>query len=253
MLSNSPFLSKSKLQHERKRGAKVTSTNFPALDADSLGQVVATLTLPRLSKYLLVTENDAEQALRLYVLNTKVSAAMMTDLHYVEVVLRNKLDRELAIKFGPEWFKDSRFLALVDGRSRAILSKAQKDAAKPWPKDEALPPGKVIAELTLGFWLQLTDSKLEHTLWVPCLHKAFAPRKAPKRAAFNQQVEKLRQIRNRVAHHEPIFHLDLLEAHRRILEVGTLLCPATANMMEKTSTVCREVMRLTQYSLRRGF
>lgn len=222
------------------------------MDANRLSQVVATLTQPRLSKYLRVTGNDVQQALRLYVLNTKVSAAVMTDLHYIEIALRNKFDRELESSFGPEWFKSARFLALVDGRSQAILLKAQKDAAKHWPKGKAVPPGKVIAELTFGFWLQLTDSKLEHKLWVPCLHKAFLPRKAPKRAAFNQQLEKLRQLRNRVAHHEPIFHLDLLQAYSRILQVGTLLCPNTANVMDKTSTVYREVMGLTKYCRQRG-
>lgn len=230
----------------------MTSTKLPDLDVPSLSHVVATLTRPRLSKYLRVTRNNAQQALRLYVLNTKVSAAVMIDLHYIEVALRNKFDRELAVKFGNEWFKDAGFLALVDGRSHAILLKAQKDAAKHWPKGKALLSGKVIAELTFGFWLQLTDSKLEHKLWVPCLHKAFAPRKAPKRAIFNQQLEKLRQLRNRVAHHEPIFHLDLLDAHHRIFEVGQLLCPTTARVMDQTSTVQRHVMGLNKYCKQRG-
>jgi hypothetical protein len=185
----------------------VTITKIPTLDASSLTQIVATLTHPRLSKYLRVTGNKVQQALRLYVINAKVSAAVMTDLHYIEVALRNKFDRELKAKFGSEWFKDAGFLSLVDGRSHAILLKAQKNAVKHLPKGKALPPGKVIAELTFGFWLQLTDAKLEHKLWVPYLHKAFAPRKAPKRAVLNQKLEKLRQLRNRVAHHEPIFTL----------------------------------------------
>jgi hypothetical protein len=219
---------------------------LPDMDANSINQVVATLTRPRLSRYLYVTRNT-RQALRLYVLNAKVSAAMMTDLHYIEVAMRNKFDRELAVKFGHEWFRDASFLALMGKRSRDILLKAQKDAAKCWPKERTLPPSKVIAELTFGFWLQLTDSKLEHKLWVPCLHKAFVPRKAPKRATFNQQLEKLRQLRNRVAHHEPIFHLDLLDAYYRICEVGQLLCPATARVMERTSAVPRQVMGLTKY------
>lgn len=230
----------------------MTSMKFPALDACSLSHMAGTLTRPRLSKYLHASKNNLQQALRLYVFNTKISAAVMTDLHYIEVGLRNKFDQALEAKFGSEWFKEVSFLALVNGRCHAILLKAQKDAGRHWAKNQALPPGKVIAELTFGFWLQLTDSKLEHKLWVPCLHKAFAPRKAPKRATFNQQLEKLRQLRNRVAHHEPIFHLDLLDAHKRIFEVGNLLCPTTANVMRKTSTVRREVMSLTKYCQRRG-
>jgi hypothetical protein len=230
----------------------VTSAKLPKLETDGLNHVADTLTRQRLSKYLSATRNNIQQALRLYVLNAKVSAAVMTDLHYIEVAMRNKFAHELTARFGVEWFKNAGFLALVDKRSQDILLKAQKDAAKHWAKGMTLPPGKVIAELTFGFWLQLTDSKLEHKLWVPCLYKAFAPRKAPKRAVFNQQLEKLRQLRNRVAHHEPVFHLDLLDASRRIFEIGRLLCPATAQVMDQTSVVRRQVMGLIKYRQKRG-
>lgn len=230
----------------------MSKSTLPANDAASLSQLEETLTRPRLSKYLKATRYNLQQALRLYIQNTQVSAAMMADLHYIEVALRNKLDRELAARFGPEWFKDATFLNLVDGRSQAILLKAEKSASKHWPKGAALPPGKVIAELTFGFWLELTDRRLEHKLWVPVLHKAFAPRKAPKRSVFNQQLEKLRQLRNRVAHHEPIFHLDLQDAQKRIYDVCALLCPVTARVMDKNSTVRREVMALSKFCKRRG-
>ena len=115
-----------------------------------------------------------------------------------------------------------------------------------------MPTGKVIAELMFGFWLNLTDRRVEHTLWVPFLHKAFLPRTPPRRAAFNNLLEKLRQLRNRVAHHEPIFHMDLVEAHRILREVAGLLCPATALVMNETSTVQREVMAMSRYRIRRG-
>lgn len=224
-----------------------------ALDANALDRIVETLTPPRLSKYLAVTQRQPGHALRLYILNTKVSAAMMVDLHYVEIALRNRFARELAARFGNEWFMAPAFLALLDKRSQDILFRARKDAGKHTPAGQAPPTGKVIAELTFGFWLQLTDSRLEHSLWVPCLHKAFAPRKAPKRSTFNQQLEKLRQLRNRIAHHEPIFHLDLGDARRRIVDVAALLCPTTAAVMANASSVRRTAMGLTRYRRRRGF
>ena len=230
----------------------MSNSVLPTLDSSQLQQLVATLTQPRLSKYLRASRNNDHQALRLYVLNTKVSAAFLADLHYVEIALRNKFDGELCAGFGPEWFKDQTFLALVDRRSQGILLKAQSDAAKHWPRGRPVPPGKVIAELSFGFWHNLTDSRLEHPLWVPYLHKAFRPRKAPKRATFNQQLEKLRQLRNRIAHHEPIFHLDLMAIHQTLRQVAQALCPATAAVMLKTSTVRREVMGVGSYCKRRG-
>ena len=230
----------------------MAKTTLPLLDRSNLQQIVITLTKPRLHKYLQATGHHMQQALRLYILNAKVSAAFMTDLHYIEIALRNKFDQELTPKFGAEWFRNPDFLSLLTPHSQNILIKAQKDAARHWPKGVPLPPGKVIAELTFGFWLQLTDARLEHPLWVPVLHKAFLPRKAPKRASFNLQLEKLRQLRNRTAHHEPIFHLDLIDTHRHALEVANLLCPTTAQVMRKTSVVQRSIMQLLKYRRRRS-
>jgi hypothetical protein len=218
----------------------------------NLDYVASTLTRYRLNKYLSITNNNVRQALRLYILNAKVSAAVMTDLHYVEIALRNKFERELNIKYGNDWFKNKDFLRLINEHNRGVLLKAQKNAAKHWPSGQVLPPGKVVAELTFGFWSQLADRKLEHSLWVSCLSKSFTWSKAPKRSTFSLQLEKLRKIRNRVAHHEPIFHLDLMDTSRRIFEVGRVLCPMTAKVMNQTSTVQRQIMSLTKYRRRRG-
>lgn len=222
-----------------------TELSLPELDSEQLHHVIDTLTKPRLSKYLRAMNSQEQQALRLYVLNTKVSAAFLADLHYVEIALRNKFDLELTAGFGAHWFTAAPFLALIDQRSQGILQKAQKDAAKHWPKTLAVPPGKVIAELSFGFWHNLTDSRLEHTLWVPYLHKAFRSRTAPKRAVFNQKLEKIRQLRNRVAHHEPIFHLNLLRVHEILSEVMEMLCPPTKLIMITTSTVRQEVLAIS--------
>jgi hypothetical protein len=230
----------------------VTHQKLPILDANRRAKVIATLTPQRLGKYLQTAHKNEQQALRLYVLNAKVGAALMTDLHYIEVALRNKFAHELAGKFGHEWYDDATFLVLLSGLGRDILQKAKKSALKHHPRATPLPPGKVIAELTFGFWHQLTDRKLEHSLWVPCLHKAFLPRKAPRRSDFNGHLEKLRQLRNRIAHHEPIFHMDLLDAQQRILSVGNLLSPETTLLMQRTSTVRREVMGVTSFRKRRG-
>jgi hypothetical protein len=58
---------------------------FPAIDANSLSDMAATLTRPRLSKYLHASKNNLQQALRLYVFNTKISAAVMTELHIMNL------------------------------------------------------------------------------------------------------------------------------------------------------------------------
>ncbi len=231
----------------------MSRTKLPLLDTTRCQRIVETLTRPRLEKYLRATKGNEQQALRLYVLNAKVSAAFLTDIHYIEVALRNKFDAELTVGFGSsKWFTVSDFVRLLDPRGQDILKKAQRDAAKGYPKSQPVPTGKVIAELMFGFWLNLTDRRVEHDLWVPFLHKAFLPRTPPRRSVFNNSLEKLRQLRNRVAHHEPIFHMDLVDANKTMRDVADLLCPTTALVMTRTSTVKREVMALSKYRSRQG-
>ncbi len=223
------------------------SATLQAMNANARQEVIDTLTAPRLSKYMQAAGQNMEHALHLYILNAKVSAALMVDLHFFEVALRNKFDRELSARHGSTWFTSPTFLGLAEQRMQDHLQKAIRDASRRVPSGQQLPPGKVIAELTFGFWLQLTDRKFEHDLWTPALHKAFAPRKAPKRGVFNQLLEQLRQLRNRVAHHEPIFHLNVGAAHQNIRTACALLCPSTADLMDGTSTFQHEVAVLSTF------
>lgn len=216
-------------------------------------QMIATLTPQRLSKYLASANGHQSQALRLYILNAKVSAAFLTDVHYVEVALRNKFDVELARGFNTQdWFVPGAFTVLLDQRGNYILSKAQGTAAKGRTRHTPAPTGKVIAELTFGFWVALTNPKYEHTLWTPYLHKIFSPNPAPRRAAFNAALGKIQTLRNRIAHHEPIFHMNLIAEHRNLCEVARLLCPTTAIVLENTSSVKREIMAMSRYRSYQG-
>jgi hypothetical protein len=215
---------------------------LPTFGTLDLNQVVTTLTEVRLSKYLKVANDRPEVAMQLYVMNSAVSAAFLVDIHYVEVMLRNKFASQLTEKFGLEWFKNPEFLKLINQRSKNILEKAQRSAQKHWVMGAPLPTGKVIAELAFGFWCGLTDRSLEHTLWVSCLHKTFFPQKTPKRSVFNLALEQLRQLRNRIAHHEPIFHRNLNNDHDGLFKIGRLLCTDTANFVEQNSTV-RQTLR----------
>jgi hypothetical protein len=63
--------------------------------------------------------------------------------------------------------------------------------------------GKVMAELTFGFWTDLTGHRNNWNFWVPHLHKSF-PNAKVRRAIVHARLEDIRHLRNRIAHHEPI-------------------------------------------------
>lgn len=63
--------------------------------------------------------------------------------------------------------------------------------------------GKIIAELTFAFWKRLYSAEYEHQLWRTTLKRTF-PNKTLKRAHVSAQLEIVYQMRNRLAHHEPV-------------------------------------------------
>src|SRR5699024_7998637 len=85
----------------------------------------------------------------------------------------------------------------INARPRAVLERAIREAGGP----NAL-PGKVIAQLTFGFWRYLTSAAHEVTLWRPALHHAFPTGTA--RPDVDARLGRLHSLRNRVAHHEPL-------------------------------------------------
>ena len=77
----------------------------------------------------------------------------------------------------------------------------------------------------------------ERTLWRPALRRAFPHRAKLTRMAAHQALDPLRNLRNRIAHHEPIFARRLDEDHARILEVAGWISPGARAWIEHRSRV----------------
>lgn len=60
----------------------------------------------RVATYVSRAGGDREKAVRLYSWNTAVSAAFYGPLQGLEIALRNGMNRELAARYGPEWYDD---------------------------------------------------------------------------------------------------------------------------------------------------
>lgn len=85
----------------------------------------------------------------------------------------------------------------------------------------------VIAGVTFGFWRGFHHNRYER-LWRAIIHDAYpsVPSAQARRSVLNTRIERFRLLRNRVAHHEPIFHwMDLGLQHRTIRETLLWLSP----------------------------
>lgn len=196
------------------------------------------LSAPRFAVYTAAADDDRSRALALYDWNARAAAAFHHDLGHLEVGLRNAYDRALCSRdrqTAPHWVYDrERHFPVVlrnrrvrgrpgtydaNARTREKIEYAVREAGRNGGTHRPA-PGKVIVELNFGFWRYLTASRFDH-LWRTHLHQAFV--RGTRRAAVDARVDRLHDLRNRVAHSEPLVERPLSLLHDDLLVVARLL------------------------------
>ncbi len=194
---------------------------------ESLIAVAGQLSLPRLSPYLLACAGDLEGALRLYSWNLRVSAAFFMDVSTLEVALRNTIDRQLRSTYHREdsdqpWYQQVHF----GSEGAAQVERAQSQALR---RGRSLATqNDVIAQLTFGFWKSLLSKRYQAHLW-PILRPAFLAngQPPPRREYVYSIVDQMSFLRNRIAHHEPIFSRDMAHQHELLIQCVGMMCQDT--------------------------
>ena len=179
----------------------------------------------RFATYLRHSGGDEELAWRLYEWNLEVSAALMTPLNMLEVTLRNRLYEAGARPYGSNWLTTSTHFRAAE---RAIVAGASDYLTR---RNTPVNPGAVIAELPLGFWVGLLANHYDQTLWRQGLHRAFAS--GTNRRELHPQLDRLRTLRNRIAHHEHLLNRDVEADLTRIDTVLEQLDPDVATWVRQ--------------------
>lgn len=175
----------------------------------------------RFLKYLNQCRGDQAQALRLYSWNVEASAAFLGAFAALEVGLRNALHRELSTQAStPSWWAKLEFT----GGDERLIDEAIEDLKQ--RKRDAWTPGHVVAELSFGFWMGLLGNRYHQRFWEAGLKRAFPHYPTTKRRDYlHASFERLRLLRNRAAHHEPIHARDLLVDHALMCELAGYIDP----------------------------
>ena len=145
---------------------------------------------------------DEKRAIDHYRSNIELAESFYPCLSVFEVTLRNALSRELETMAGREdWYSIFPTTPGLVNLNRYI-TQAQKQIIN---RKENVTPAKVIAELTLGFWVSLLNSEYERLLWKH-LRRAFPymPKHLRQRKNVSAPLNSFRTFRNRVFHHESI-------------------------------------------------
>lgn len=160
--------------------------------------------------------------------NTSISEAFYPSLQYLEVGLRNSIDRAASLRFRDSyWFKRN-FLC---GRCREDVNNAEK-YLEGQGKDSS-DSGALISELKFGFWTRLFSRNYESSLWNNTVFtRAAFPymnRRIWGRGRLSERFHKIRLFRNRIFHHEQILKYNLRSHHTKILETIGWIDPTLLN------------------------
>ena len=186
-----------------------------------VSQFVSDLYLPlsqvRLEGYRPQGGSDLDMVTN-YFWNIALAEALVPSLHAIELAVRNSMHSALTHLHGSEmWFYQPGLLE--SGQLAGFAAALRAVANKPPPL-----AGRLVAELSFGFWVTLLSAPYEQRIWQPnnyaLLAAVFPHATSVSRKQIHERLNTIRELRNRVFHYEPIWYRqDLLQVHTSIHEV----------------------------------
>lgn len=183
----------------------------------SIAEIRRALSEPRYQTYLDVSRGDVELAMRQYVWNAALASGLQTPLHLLEVTLRNAVNDRLKHAYGVNWLGTA---GLLKSPETAMVAEAKNYLTS---RGEAATLDKIVAELNFRFWVGIFSRKYDR-VWLASLQGLFKP--GIQRDELHGKLDRLRTLRNRIAHHETIQHRHLMADLNDIKQILGALSPA---------------------------
>ncbi|MBC6436697.1 MAG: Abi family protein [Rhodobacteraceae bacterium] len=191
--------------------------------------VISLISHERLNTYLKASGFDMDRALRLYAWNMRISASFFPLLCCIEVCLRNRIAPRLVDRFGQGWWNNEELHTIMGGKGKGTVLRTAKSINERGTQRGTTPTsGRMTAELNFGFWVGMLLPKYETELWDD-LQTWFPDLPQDQNlSSLQQYAAEIRDLRNRISHHEPIFKRDLTLDYARQLQFLTWTGPQKA-------------------------
>jgi hypothetical protein len=180
-----------------------------------------------------------EVTLARYLWNMSLCEALYPPLQMAEIALRNALHHSLTTRYHSQQWYDT-----ITGLPQWQQNQLTDARAKLVKDGKPVTPGRMVAELHFGFWTGFFNKSHAQTgLGHALAHHVFvhAPRAERDMKKLDARWKRIRDLRNRVFHHERVIHWnDLDTQHRAILEVIRWIAPELHEMaaaLDRFSTV----------------
>jgi hypothetical protein len=199
--------------------------------------LIKSISTPRISRYILSAKGDELKAIDLYRWNAELSQALYIYLQAWEICFRNKVNNFLIWRYRANWpYDQTRLVRQLSWTDKSRLHKTTERQQQE-RKCNPAPLSAIVADLSLGFWVsQLSAHYDSHHVWKHNIKRIFPNENALERRSAWTISDELLRLRNRIAHHEPIFHLNLEQHHRDIQRMTAAMCEATHQFAEASCT-----------------
>ena len=194
--------------------------------------VVEIISEERLEKYLNAAGHDKVKAVNLYGWNIQISEAFFPLLSAAEVCLRNTISARMIEIYGAQWWDDNAYLDQIGDGKRIVRAARGKLKRK-----GRVTSGGMTAELNFGFWAKMVLPRHEAVFWTD-FNTSFSA--LPATVAYqdlSDRCDQVREFRNCIFHHKPIFKRDISHEYSQIMELITWLSPAKAKWIKDYSRV----------------
>ena len=166
----------------------------------------------------------------------RLSAELFLIVGFVEIAVRSAVHTAMSDwslqKFGStNWFEyvEKRW----EDRARRELATARDRIAT---KGIECSADEMVRELNFGFWRYMLAVRYQTIFWPIICRRMVGVPPGSERHLF-RRIGRIHDLRNRIAHHEPIFGRRLDLDHRDCLLVLGAICPVTAQWVESQSRV----------------
>ncbi|CAK9252635.1 unnamed protein product [Sphagnum jensenii] len=181
------------------------------------------LSIHRLAPYHLPGETSDTAFVR-YQWNIQLAEALLPSINYLEIGLRNGLDRAITSIYGQDWILNPPYqLRMSEADIRQIedlKDDIQKTKGYPAKHDD------VLARLGFGFWVAFFHKRYISGLWsrgknpLVSIFPNMASTLRTRELVF-ARLRTIKALRNRIAHHEPIWKATptVDEVHKTCIEI----------------------------------
>jgi hypothetical protein len=219
--------------------------NFPMpgqMQTSSIEAIVDNLSRKRIARYRTTSGVADAIAVETYVWNLNLCGALLPALNFAEVTVRNAFDAHLRLRFGPRWFESRPLTDQLPARHKTALELAIRSARS--RRDGQFHSDEIISELSFGFWVQLATRKAERSIWANRFPGGFGGLDSPENLDLvYRRLERVRVLRNRIAHHDAIFDRDLISEHENLRSIIGWRCKSTVALLDVISKLPHEVSR----------